>query len=125
MAKGQQPESYEYSRLKIDTELQLKSIMLPDSDPSFIYDLSLGYPRQWVPNTWRKHAFDTLDNLSDRSIGATKKLLDSKLIWIGIKREFSNFSRCNLKCQKKPIFSVITKQSSKNSKNRAWFKPYI
>ena len=65
----------------------------------YFCDVSTGRPRPIVPNAWRRHIFETIHGLSHPGIQATQKLLCTKFVWHGLRRQVVHWVRTCIPCQ--------------------------
>ena len=83
-----------------DGPLKLKHVPIPSSDKTILCDMSTGFPRPYIPASFRKTIFHSLHNLSHPGIRATQKLLTDRFVWDGINRDVRSWARTCLKCQR-------------------------
>lgn len=69
--------------------------------PSF--DTSTGFPRPFVPKLLRPAVFQSFHNLSHPGIRATQKLVTSRFVWPQINRDYRDWVRSCLHCQRAKI----------------------
>ena len=83
-----------------DGPLKLKHVPIPSSDKTILCDMSTGFPRPYIPASFRKTIFHSLHNLSHPGIRATQKLLTDRFVWDGINRDVHSWAKTCLKCQR-------------------------
>ncbi len=85
-------------------ELQWVNIPIDEAQSKrIVCDMSTGNPRPYLPDSWRRKAFESIHNLSHPSIRTTVKLLAAKFIWFGLKAQVRKWARDCLKCQKAKV----------------------
>ena len=83
--------------------LKLVDITPPGSRHSILCDMSLGFPRPVVPISLRRRVFDILHSLSRPGSRPTKRLIASRYIWPGFKKDITLWAKCCLSCQQSKI----------------------
>ena len=102
MAADQEASEVQTYRTAI-TNLRLEDISIGNSNISLLCDVSTGRPRPIVPISWRRRVFDAIHGLSHPSIRATSKLIASKFVWHGLKKQVGLWTKQCLACQKAKI----------------------
>ena len=85
------------------TNLWLKDIPIGNSNVSLLCDVSTGRHRPIVPISWRRQVFDAIHGLSHPSIRATRKLVASKFVRHGLKKQVGLWTKQCLAFQKAKI----------------------
>ena len=83
--------------------LNLESVPVPASDTTLICDLSLGVPRPFVPQAYRRKVFDSLHSLSHPGVRATERLLAARYVWPNIKADVRKWAQSCLQCQRAKV----------------------
>ena len=102
MAADQEASEVQAYRTAI-TNLRLEDISIGNSNVSLLCDVSTGRPWPIVPTSWRRRVFDAIHGLSHPSIRATRKLIASKFVWHGLKKQVGLWTKQCLACQKAKI----------------------
>ncbi|MDY6930035.1 MAG: RNase H-like domain-containing protein [Pseudomonadota bacterium] len=90
-------------QLQRSSKLRIESVPLPTSEGSIQCDVSLGFPRPVVPESFRRRVFETLHGLSHPGIRASTKLVVNRFVWPCINRDVRNWARTCLECQRAKI----------------------
>ena len=80
------------------TSHALRPVPLSTTDVTLICDTSIGSPRPFVPERFRRSIFDSLHGLAHPGIRATQKLFNTRYVWPGINsvcREALCQTHCN------------------------------
>ena len=83
-----------------DDPLKLEKVPIPSSERTILCDMSTGFPRPYVPVSFRKSIFHSLHNLSHPGIRATQKLITDRFVWNGINRDVRAWAKSCLQCQR-------------------------
>jgi len=100
-----QSSDEELIALKSDPNFPLKwhEIKLPGSNLYLTCDLSTGYVRPYLPEKYRKLAFDQIHNIGHPGTRATIKLMTSRFIWKDMRKNIRDFNRNCQACQKAKV----------------------
>ncbi|ROT67192.1 reverse transcriptase [Penaeus vannamei] len=85
--------------LEDQTSLYLERVKIPNSCDDLLCDVSLGYPRPYIPPSLRRRFFDAYHQ--HRGIRATQHLIRSKVVWPAINKDVRQWCRSCIECQKK------------------------
>ena len=85
------------------TGLTLQHIVLPGGASPILCDTSMGSPRIYVPETWRKAIYNKVHNLSHPSGRATKLLITKKYVWHRIGADVTRWARECATCQQQKV----------------------
>nr|CAB3249677.1 uncharacterized protein zf(cchc)-26 [Phallusia mammillata] len=85
------------------TNLKLEDIQINPSGTTILCDVSSGSPRPIVPTSWQRKVFDIIHGLSHPSIRSTRKLVASKFVWHGLKRQVGLWAKQCVRCQKAKV----------------------
>ena len=79
---------------------RLQRVPVPSSQQTMLCDMTTGFPRPYVPASFRKPIFHSLHDLSHPGIRATQKLVTDRFVWDGVNRDVRMWAKTCLKCQK-------------------------
>ena len=85
------------------TKLNLKHVLIPNTDKLIVCDVSTGKNRPYLPEPFRKNTFETLHGLSHPGIRGTQKLFSDRFVWLGMNKDVKKWVLCCLSCQKNKI----------------------
>lgn len=91
------------SILESNSNLQLKTFVLPNTNFSIYCDISTGVVRPFITKELRKTAFESIHNLCHANSKKTTKLVTEKFVWPGIKRDCHLWAKACIACQKSKI----------------------
>ncbi|GBL79713.1 Transposon Ty3-I Gag-Pol polyprotein [Araneus ventricosus] len=97
-----QTQDEELKSLQTITSLNLKEYLLP-SGKYLWCDTSTSKIRPYIPQAFRKQIFHHIHGLSHPGIKSTIKLMNSKFIWLSIKKDVQLWTRTCIPCQKAKI----------------------
>ena len=104
LAKAQQSDDELIQLMnRADNSLQWSSITLDNSNLSIMCDNSTGQTRPFVPLKFRKEVFGSLHSLSHPGVRATKHLVNSRYIWLGINKDIISWCRSCIACQRAKV----------------------
>lgn len=86
-----------------DTGLQLKKLVLPHSTTKIYCDVSTTNARPFITKPFRAAIFNGLHNLAHPGVKATVRLLTSKFVWPGIKKDTVRLAKACLPCQRSKV----------------------
>ena len=90
----------ELQSLKRDgSALALESTDVPGSAEQVICDVSTGKARPYLPPSFRRPLFASLHSLSHPGPQASARLVSSRFVWPGLKKDVTLWARTCLKCQ--------------------------
>ena len=81
------------------SNLVLEDISFGPTGQMLLCDVSTGQPRPIVPTSMRRRVFDTVHGLSHPGARATKKLIASKFVWHGLRKQVAGWARTCIPCQ--------------------------
>ncbi|ROT69405.1 integrase core domain protein [Penaeus vannamei] len=87
--------------LEGQTSLYLERVKIPNSCDNLLCDVSLGYPRPYIPLSLRRRFFDAYHQ--HRGIQATQHLIHSKDVWPAIIKDVRQWCRSCIECQRNKI----------------------
>ena len=86
-----------------ESSINLQSVKLGNSDIAIDCDISTGKPRPIVPHSMRRLVFDNLHGLSHPSIRATQKLISTRFVWKGMRKNIAAWAKTCIACQKSKV----------------------
>ncbi|KAJ8378300.1 hypothetical protein AAFF_G00244350 [Aldrovandia affinis] len=87
MAADQQADPEVQAYRTAISGLKLADIKLDGAGASLLCDVSTGQPRPVVPAQWRRGVFDSVHSLSHPGQKASQRLVSSKYVWHGLKKD--------------------------------------
>ncbi|ROT81000.1 integrase core domain protein [Penaeus vannamei] len=84
------------------TSLSLERVKIPNSRDDLLCDVSLSYPRPYIPPSLRRRFFDAYHQ--HRGIRATQHLIRGKVVWPGINKDVRQWCRSCIECQRTKIY---------------------
>lgn len=85
---------------KTNFNLQFKQICLSDCNVNIYCETSTKYIRPYLPEPFRKLAFDSVHDLSHPGIKTSKQLIKQKFFWPDMDRDITHWARSCIQCQK-------------------------
>lgn len=86
--------------LPIGSKIKLKKIVVPQSDGKSIFcDISTANVRPYLPEKFRKIAFNSVHNLSHPGIRATRRLMQDRFFWHNMNKDVGRWSKACMQCQ--------------------------
>ena len=101
MSKEQSADEELHALKTAITDLQIQEVSI--GDVKLVCDVSTGTPRPWVPKTMRFRTFQAVHELSHPGMNASVKLMNSKFVWHGLKRDVRRWTRECIACQSSKI----------------------
>jgi len=86
-----------------NSSLHLEKVLVPGSSAYIYCDTSTGRPRPFLPQRFRRHAFDQLHNLSHPGARATAHLVSERFVWPAMKKDCRSWARACVHCQRSKI----------------------
>ena len=83
--------------------IPLKKLYLPTCNKPVYCDVSHEIIRPYIPQEFRRVAFDSIHNLSHPGIRATRKLVGKKFFWPNMNSDINLWSKTCLQCQRSKI----------------------
>lgn len=94
----------ELQKLLESNSLGLKKHYFPLEDIELFCDSTTKHPRPFIPTSYRSVIFENLHYFSHPGISATTKLISSRFIWPGMRKDIkARVLNCN-KCQRAKVF---------------------
>ena len=85
------------------TGLRLEDAVLQEGGPTLLCDVSTGRPRPLVPVAWRRRVFESIHSLSHPGVRASVKLVGSKFVWSGLRRDVKGWAAACVSCQRAKV----------------------
>lgn len=85
------------------TGLKLADRQVQEGGPHLLCDISTGCPRPLVPVLWRRRVFDALHSLSHPGVRASVKLVSSKFVWPGLRKDVKEWAAACVPCQRAKV----------------------
>ena len=85
------------------TGLELEEAVVQNGGPALLCDVSTGRPRPVVPVAWRRRVFDMVHSLSHPGVRASVKLVSSKFVWPGLRKEVKEWAATCVACQRAKV----------------------
>lgn len=86
-----------------DSNVQLRKITLPSCDKSIYCETTTDVARPYLPESFRRIAFESVHNLSHPSVRGTRKLLSCKFFWPNMNKDIGVWSKSCIQCQQSKI----------------------
>ncbi|XP_068229032.1 uncharacterized protein [Palaemon carinicauda] len=85
------------------TALKWEDVPLGSSNTALLCNISAGRHRALVPSSRRKAVFDIVHSLSHPSSRTTARIISSKFIWHGMRKDITRWARSCINCQTSKI----------------------
>lgn len=102
LAKCQQ-EDKELKILRLNERLQFKSLHLPGITEKITCDTSTGTPRPYLPQEYRRIAFQAIHDLNHPGIRTTRKMIATRFLWPSMNHDVTNWTRTCIPCQRAKV----------------------
>lgn len=104
LATAQQGDVYLSSgNAESNNSVVLRKVTLPDCTNQIYCETSTGNIKPYLPDQFRKLAFNLIHNLSHPGINTTRKLVCQRFFWPGMNRDVSRWSKTCIQCQKAKV----------------------
>ena len=103
LAKAQEKDEYIVNKTWITkscNNIVIKKIDIPSSNQKLYCETSTNNIRPYVPELFRRLAFESIHNLSHPGIRATRKLVQSKFFWPNMLRDIGLWTKTCVQCQR-------------------------
>lgn len=106
LANAQETDDYikqvlNYSNM--NSNVSIKKINSPLLDKPIYCEISKDIARPYLPEKFRRLAFDNIHNLSHPGIRVTKKLISQKYFWPGMNTDIGKWARACISCQRSKV----------------------
>lgn len=81
----------------------IKKIALPNCATHIYCEMSTDVIRPYLPDKFRKLAFNSVHNLSHPGINNTRKLMCQRFFWPGMNKDVNTWSKTCIQCQKSKV----------------------
>ncbi|KAL1138342.1 hypothetical protein AAG570_008406 [Ranatra chinensis] len=102
LAQEQQADS-ELSNLRVNPQLQLKSLTIPGSNCSLIFETSTAIARPYIPKLQRVATFHRILDTSHPGIRATRRLIARRYFWPSMNANVARWTRACILCQRSKV----------------------
>lgn len=100
IAEAQEKDKSTIDLLASQKNLTLKQVTIPTSRKPIYCETSTSYIRPYLPEEFRKPAFDALHSISHPGIRTTRKLISEKFFWPSMNRDAGKWAKQCIQCQK-------------------------
>lgn len=100
VAEAQQREKTTIDQLAQQSNLTLKQVTIPTSSKPIYCETSTSYVRPYLPEEFRRAAFDALHEISHPGIRTTRKLISQKFFWPSMNRDAGTWAKQCIQCQR-------------------------
>ncbi|KAL7870755.1 hypothetical protein SRHO_G00082520 [Serrasalmus rhombeus] len=83
--------------------LRLQDVTFDSAGTTLLCDVSMGSPRPVVPAKWRRPVFDAIHGLSHPGTKASQRLVATKFVWHGLKKDVRAWANTCVECQRVKI----------------------
>jgi len=83
--------------------LQLREMLVPGTSTPVTCDVSTPVARPFLPQQFRRAAFNTVHRLSHPGVKATVKLVTQRFVWPSVKADCRRWARACLDCQRSKV----------------------
>lgn len=100
IAEEQERDKNNIDKLASQSNLSIKKIALPNSRKAIYCETSTSFARPYLPENFRRQAFDALHSISHPGIRTTRKLISEKFFWPSMNTEISTWAKQCIQCQR-------------------------
>lgn len=86
-----------------ETNLKLQRVHYPPANKYIYCDLSTETPRPFLPEPFRKPAFNSVHNLAHPGVKATVHMVCQRFVWPGIKKDVTLMAKRCIPCQRSKV----------------------
>ena len=108
MAKDQPTDKDLQTLQTSSNNIKFARVAMPMCKDSLLCDTSTGTSRPYVPQQFRRTAFNSLHDLSHPGIRATQRLVTARFFWPGMNTDARCWTRSCLRCQRSKIYRHTT-----------------
>lgn len=100
IAEAQEREKDVIDQLASQSNLTLKQISIPTSKIPIYCETSTSYVRPYLPEKFRRAAFDAVHSISHPGIRTTRKLISQKFFWPSMNSDAGKWAKQCIQCQR-------------------------
>lgn len=86
-----------------NNKVDIKSIVLPTCDKMIYCEMSTSKARPYLPDNFRRVAFDSVHKISHPGIRTTRKMVTERFFWPGMNSDISKWAKTCVKCQRAKV----------------------
>lgn len=98
-----QQHNEELRDAQLNTSLDLKPLVIPNTSIKIFCDISTGKVRPFVPAEWRQRVFNTFHNIAHPGVRASARLISERFVWPSIRSDIASMVRTCVPCQKAKV----------------------
>ncbi|KAL1138800.1 hypothetical protein AAG570_008862 [Ranatra chinensis] len=102
LAQEQQADP-ELPTLRVNPQLQLKSLTVPGTNCSLIFETSTAIARPYIPQSQRVATFHRIHDTSHPGIRATRRLIAQRYFWPSMNADVARWTRACIPCQRSKV----------------------
>lgn len=91
------------SQLLNENATKIKAIGMPGSNKKIYCEISTDFARPYLPESFRKVAFDSVHNLSHPGIRTTRKMVAKRYFWPSMNKDVGIWAKTCLQCQRAKV----------------------
>lgn len=91
------------SRSDSNTHFKLKQCNVPNTNNKIYCEISSSNIRPYIPERFRRQAFDSIHNVSHPGVRLSRKLVAQKYFWPGINKDVGIWAKTCIGCQRSKI----------------------
>lgn len=99
-----QASDAELADLRLHSDKVFKEIVLPGCDIPIVCEATSSKLRPYLPEQFRKLAFESIHHLSHPGIQTSRKLVKDRFFWINMNRDIGNWAKMCVQCQKTKVY---------------------
>lgn len=85
------------------SKIVFKSILIPTCNKPIFCEMSTPEARPYLPESFRRQAFDSVHNLSHPGIRSSKKLVKQRFFWPNLEKDVGAWAKTCIHCQRSKI----------------------
>ncbi|GAA6090401.1 uncharacterized protein K02A2.6-like [Tachysurus ichikawai] len=103
LATDQQSDTEVQAYRSAISSLKIADVRFAEAGVTLMCDVSRGHARPIIPVQWRRVVFDNIHSLSHPGQKASQKLVSSKFVWHGLKKDVRNWVSACVTCQRAKV----------------------
>lgn len=103
LADAQERDSNTIQTLAQQTNLSIKQVAIPGTNVKLYCETTTDNLRPYVPQEYRRAAFDSVHNISHPGIRTTRKLVAQRYFWPSLNTDVGTWSKVCVHCQRAKI----------------------